>query len=62
MVHKKILVTDPPILQFIGAGAVFPVVKQPGREAGRSPPSLLQIKNEWMYSALPHMPLWRAQG
>jgi len=50
MVNKRILVTDPPILQFIGCRGSFPGGKvRPGREADHSPPSLLQVKNEWMY-------------
>jgi hypothetical protein len=38
----------PPASNSVGAGAVFPVVKWPARGADHLPPSLLQVKNEWM--------------
>ena len=39
-------------------------IKQPGREADNSPPSIDEAKNEWKYTTptLLHTPLWRAQG
>jgi hypothetical protein len=35
-----------------------PWIKQTGREAGHSPPSYAEVKNEWSYTLTSHMPLW----
>jgi hypothetical protein len=44
--------TQPPIQ---GVPAVpFPEVKQLGREAEYSSPSSADIKNEWIYTSIPH--------
>jgi hypothetical protein len=37
-------------------------VKQPEREADRSPPSSAEVKNEWNYNPLSHTSSWRGKG
>jgi hypothetical protein len=43
--------TQPPIEWVIGALSLR--VKQPGREADRSPPSSAEVKNAWSYTSTP---------
>jgi hypothetical protein len=42
-----------------GYRAVFPGVKQPGREADHSPPSSAEVKNGGAILPLPHTSSWR---
>jgi hypothetical protein len=35
------------------------LLKRPGREANRSPPSNVEIKNAWNYISTPSTPSWR---
>jgi hypothetical protein len=34
-------------------GALFPAVKQQGREADRSPPATAEVKKTWIYTSIP---------
>jgi hypothetical protein len=43
--------TQPPIK--IGTGGSFPGVKRPQPKANHSPPSSVEVKNEWSYTAIP---------
>jgi hypothetical protein len=41
------------------AGALFPGVKRPGREADHSPPSSAEVKNGGAVPPLPYTSSWR---
>jgi hypothetical protein len=43
--------TQPPIQWVLGA--LFLVVKRPGREADHSPPSSAEVRNAWSYTSTP---------
>jgi hypothetical protein len=36
-----------------GTGVLSPGIKQPGREADHSPPSIAEVKNTWNYKSTP---------
>jgi hypothetical protein len=44
----------------IGAGALPPGVKRPGREAEQSPPTSAEVMKMWIYTSTPHTPSWRS--
>jgi hypothetical protein len=50
--------TQPPI-QWV-PGALFPGVKQPGREADHSPPTSAVVKKTWIYISTPQTSLGRS--
>jgi hypothetical protein len=39
-------------------GALSPGVKRPGREADHSSPTSAEVKKMWIYTSIPHTPLW----
>jgi hypothetical protein len=39
--------------------ASFPGLERPGREVNRSPPSIAEVKNEWVYTSTPPIYLRR---
>jgi hypothetical protein len=41
-----------------GGGALSSLVKRPGREAGHTPPTSVQDKNDGAVPSLPHTPSW----
>ena len=43
----------PPSLLFNGYRALYPEVKQTGRDVGHTPPSSSEVKNEWSYTSPP---------
>ena len=40
----------------------FPGLKWPKREVGYSPISRVNVENEWSYTSIPCMPIWREEG
>jgi hypothetical protein len=44
--------TQPPIKWV--SGALSLAVKRPGREADHSPPPIVEVKNVWSYTSIPH--------
>jgi hypothetical protein len=47
---------------FNGNQVSFPQVKRQGREVNHSPLCSAEVKNEWSYTLLAHLPLWRGKG
>jgi hypothetical protein len=37
----------------MGTGALFPGVERPVREADHSPPTIVEVKNTWIYTSTP---------
>ena len=50
------------LLLGIGYRPSFPGLKRPGREVDRSPPSGVEVKNEWSYSFTPPYVLMERSG
>jgi hypothetical protein len=44
---------------FLFSGVLFRGVKWPGSDAEHSPPSSVEVKNEWNYTSTSPMPSWR---
>jgi hypothetical protein len=40
----------------------FPQVKRQGREVNHSPLCRAEVTNEWSYTLLAHLPIWRGKG
>jgi hypothetical protein len=51
-----------PASYLIDAGGYFPEIKWLGREVIQLTSLSVEIKNEWSYTSILHMPSWRAQG
>ena len=45
-----------PVSCFIGAVNCFKRVKRPGSEADHLPPYSAEVKNEWSYNSITHVP------
>jgi hypothetical protein len=43
----------PSVSSAVGTGDLTPEVKRPVREADKSPPSNVEVKNEWSYTSTP---------
>ena len=46
---------------YVGTRALVHLVKRPVREFHLSPPSNVEVKNEWSYTSAPYVPFWRVQ-
>ena len=51
----------PPSLLCNGNGIFSLRLKWLGHEADHLAPSSVEVKNEWSYNSIPHMPSWQAE-